>query len=72
MTANVPGAPRASLIVERQGCLFTLKPYPKNAPNPSKFRWAIYRDGGFVGAAHTKKDAEDRISSGYYDPKLGG
>lgn len=57
------------IAVMRGPALVTVNAYPKGAPNPSKFRWAIYRDGNMVGAARTKQDAIDRISAGYYDPE---
>lgn len=55
------------IAVMRGAALITVNPYPAGAPNPSKFRWAIYRDGHMVGAARTKQDAQDRIEAGYYD-----
>ena len=56
------------IAIERAGVLFTVRSFPAGAPNPAKFRWAIYRDGHLVGAARSKHDAQDRIDAGYYDP----
>lgn len=33
------------IAIERAGVLFTVRAFPAGAPNPAKFRWAIYRDG---------------------------
>lgn len=55
------------VIVMRHDRIYTLKRYPARAPNPGKFRWAVYRDGTMVGAARTKADFEQRLRQGWYD-----
>lgn len=60
------------LAIMRGESLFTVKAYPVGHPNPSKFRYAMYRDGVMVGAARSKEDAMRRINAGYYDPEPGG
>jgi len=56
------------IVVMRGEAIFSVRPWPVKVSNPAKFRWAIYRDGAFVGAAMTKAEAHDRIGAGYYDP----
>jgi hypothetical protein len=56
-----------NLAIMRGGAIFTTKAWPVRYPNPAKFKVMIFRDGQQVGAARTKKEAEQRINLGYYD-----
>ena len=54
-------------VIMRNDTLYTLGPVPKGVANPAKWRWMIWRDGIVAGFAKTKRDAQDRIDSGFYD-----
>lgn len=56
-------------VVVRGGVLFTIKPFPAKAPNPGRFRWAVYRDGFMAGAAKDLATARAKIDSGWFDPE---
>lgn len=46
---------------------YTTRPWPKQQPNPGKFKLMVYRDGEFVGAAKSRKEFEERAHRGEWD-----
>ncbi len=59
------------IVIMRAGCIFTIRPFPRNVPNPARFRWIIYRDGIRAGYGKSKAEARQRVEAGYYDPEPG-
>ena len=51
----------------RGDAIFTVRDFGSYVFNQGRWRWVICRDGEHVGRAKTKKEAIERIKSGYYD-----
>jgi hypothetical protein len=47
--------------------IYTAKPFPLHIPNPTKFRWWVWKNGVPVGGAKTKKDFESKVLSGWWE-----
>jgi hypothetical protein len=47
--------------------IYSAKPFPPHIPNPTKFRWWVWRNGVPVGGAKNKKDFEAKAKSGWWD-----